>query len=355
MPTVTFSSASSHYTLVSNDFLLHHMPQANGAYVKVYLFFLCHSQQPESSLSTAEAAKSLHMIESDVLEALYYWEKEGLLQIREIDGRMELHFLSGSIPPTPDDGIKEPVSSPQNAAAKVIRVEQKPTYSPDELSIYGRDPQIQHLFSSAAASLGQILSQPNLSTLYSFYDYYRLPLDVIEFLIHYCVRNGHRDLRYMERVAQDWADHDIHSAQQAQDYVQRLDVYRPLLKTMGIHRYPTDEDCRTLDRLQQQYQMPTEMMMEACRRTQKRAKTPSFRYLEGILADWHKQGVHTMAALGQADTLYEQKAASAREHPSQRSVNPRSKNKFLNYTQRNDIDYDQLEKELAQFPYSDSL
>ena len=62
-----------------------------------------------------------------------------------------------------------------------------------------------------------------------------------------------------------------------------------------------------------------------------------------------------MAALGQADTLYEQKAASDREHPSQRSVNPRSKNKFLNYTQRNDIDYDQLEKELAQFPYSDSL
>lgn len=211
---------------------------------------------------------------------------------------MELHFLSGSVPPTPDDGVKEPAPSSPDTAAKVIRVEQKPTYSPDELSIYGRDPQIQHLFSSAAASLGQILSQPNLSTLYSFYDYYRLPLDVIEFLIHYCVRNGHRDLRYMERVAQDWADHDIHSAQQAQDYVQRLDVYRPLLKTMGIHRYPTDEDCRTLDRLQQQYQMSTEMLMEACRRTQKRAKTPSFRYLEGILADWHKQGVHTMEALG---------------------------------------------------------
>ena len=138
MPTVTFSSASSHYTLVSNDFLLRHMPQANGAYVKVYLFFLCHSQQPESSLSTAEAAKSLHMIESDVLEALYYWEKEGLLQIREIDGSMELHFLSGSVPPTPDDGMKEPVPSPQNTAAKVIRVEQKPTYSPRLLRPWDR-------------------------------------------------------------------------------------------------------------------------------------------------------------------------------------------------------------------------
>ena len=86
--------------------------------------------------------------------------------------------------------------------------------------------------------------------------------------------------------------------------------------------------------------------MEACRRTQKRAKTPSFRYLEGILADWHKQGGHTMEALGQADTLYEQKAASDREYPSQRPSSTRSKNKVLNYT---------LEKELAQFPYSDSL
>lgn len=62
-----------------------------------------------------------------------------------------------------------------------------------------------------------------------------------------------------------------------------------------------------------------------------------------------------MEALGQADTLYEQKAASDREYPSQRPSSTRSKNKFLNYTQRRDIDYDQLEKELAQFPYSDSL
>ena len=47
MPTVTFSACSSPYTLVSNAFLLRHMPQANGAYVKVYLFFLCHSQTPQ--------------------------------------------------------------------------------------------------------------------------------------------------------------------------------------------------------------------------------------------------------------------------------------------------------------------
>lgn len=348
MPTVTFSACSSPYTLVSNAFLLRHMPQANGAYVKVYLFFLCHSQTPQGGLTTSEAAETLHMIESDVLEGLRYWEKEGLVQIREKEGSMEISFSEGSVPPPPS-GV------PEKAPAKVIRVEQKPTYSPDELSIYGRDPQIQHLFSSAAASLGQILSQPNLSTLYSFYDYYRLPLDVIEFLIHYCVRGGHRDLRYIERVAQDWADHDIRSARQAQDYVQRLDVYRPLLKAMGLNRYPTDEDCRSLDRLQQQYQMPEEMMMEACRRTQIRAKTPSFRYLEGILSDWHKHGVHTRQELEKADSAYEQKAASDREHPSRRAANGRSQNSFLNYTQRSDMDYDQLEKELTQFTYGDPV
>ncbi|MBQ7915809.1 MAG: DnaD domain protein [Firmicutes bacterium] len=350
MPVISFSpSVRSSYTPVSDTFLLQYMPAANGAYVKVYLYFLHYSMHPGASITSRSAADTLFMIESDVLEALRYWQEKGLLRLVHRGDSVELLFLDGTTPP-PSGGEPKPtpeVRPSASPAAKVIRVEQKPTYSPDELSIYSREPQIQHLFSIASQYLGQVLSQPNLSTLYSFYDYYRLPLDVIEYLIQYCVRNGHRDLRYMERVVQDWADQGIQNVAQAQMYIKRLDVYRPIMKTLGLGRYPTDDDCSTFDRWISQYQMSMEMILEACRRTMDRIKTPSFPYVEGILSDWHAKGVHTLTALQGADTAYEQQqAALSKEGPS-RTKAPRTKNAFLNYTQRSDVDYDELEQELA--------
>ena len=60
MPAITFSSpVCPRYTPVSDTFILQYMPSANGAYVKVYLYFLHHSLRPAVSLSTKEAAQSL--------------------------------------------------------------------------------------------------------------------------------------------------------------------------------------------------------------------------------------------------------------------------------------------------------
>ena len=152
----------------------------------------------------------------------------------------------------------------------------------------------------------------------------------------------------MERVAQDWSDQSIQTLEQAQMYVKRLDVYRPVLKTLGLNRYPSDEDCSTIDRWLAQYQMPMELLLEACRRTRKRTNAPNFRYVEGILADWHVKNVHSATELAASDTAYEKSAAAAKERPSRTGAKP--KNAFMNYTQRDDIDYDELEKELAQHP-----
>ena len=346
MPAISFApSPFSSYTPVSDTFLTQYMPSANGTYVKVYLYFLHCSLHSDATLTTTAAASTLHMIESDVLEALRSWENCGLLRIGGSRDNLELQFLNGT-EPTPPDPVKEEV--PQPTFSKVIRVEQKPTYSPDELSLYSRDAQIQRLFSTASEYLGQVLSQPNLSTLYSFYDYYRLPLDVIEYLIGYCVRNGHRDLRYMERVVQDWSDHGISSLAEAQLYIKRLDIYRPILKTLGVSRYPSDTDCATIDRWMNQYQMNLEMLLEACRRTRTRTNSPSFSYTEGILSDWHSKGVHTTTELKALDEAYEQ---SIPQTAPSRSKTARNKNAFLNYTQRNDVNYDALEQELSDLSY----
>ena len=126
------------------------------------------------------------------------------------------------------------------------------------------------------------------------------------------------------------------------------DIYRPILKTLGVNRYPSDTDCATIDRWMNQYQMNLEMLLEACRRTRTRTNSPSFSYTEGILSDWHSKGVHTTTQLKALDEAYQQ---SIPQTAPSRSKTSRNKNAFLNYTQRNDVNYDALEQELSDLSY----
>ena len=295
MPDISFLKQNHRScTPIPDDFILRHMPAANGAYVKVYLYIYYHFLNASQDFTTKSASQALNLIESDVLEALYYWASEGVLKLDAEDDQLTVSFPSLTSPePNPPAPKKEEPETPP--VSKVVRVEHKPSYTPEELAIYQNNPQIQRLFSMASEALGEILSFPNLSLLYSFYDYYRLPTDVIEYLVAYCVSNGNRSLRYMEKVAQDWADRGITSLEKAQEHTKRFQVYRPIMKALGITgRNPSETDIRTMDRWVEQYRLPMELILEACRRTVAKTGQASFHYAEGILADWHSKQIHTL-------------------------------------------------------------
>ena len=56
-------------TLVANDFIDHYMVQANGEFVKVYLFLLRHLDNAGSSLTVSAVADCLNNTENDILRA----------------------------------------------------------------------------------------------------------------------------------------------------------------------------------------------------------------------------------------------------------------------------------------------
>ena len=72
----------SNITLVENEFIDHYMAKANGEYVKVYLLLLRHINNPGSSLSISKIADCLENTEGDIIRALKYWEKTGLLTLK---------------------------------------------------------------------------------------------------------------------------------------------------------------------------------------------------------------------------------------------------------------------------------
>ena len=55
------------------------MPEANGEYVKVYLLLLRCQASPNRELTISGIADILDDTEKDVIRALKYWKKQGLL------------------------------------------------------------------------------------------------------------------------------------------------------------------------------------------------------------------------------------------------------------------------------------
>ena len=115
-------------TLVTNDFIDNYMIQANGEFVKVYLFLLRHLDDPCSSLTISTIADCLNNTENDILRAFRFWESEGLLSLeKDEEGRIigiELE-RTPSIAPRKVTALK---SAP--SAAKPTARERKPTAQP---------------------------------------------------------------------------------------------------------------------------------------------------------------------------------------------------------------------------------
>ena len=70
------------YTLISNYFLDVCMPQANGEFVKVYLYLLRNATGVSASLELSSIADIFNCTENDVLRALKYWHKSGVLDLK---------------------------------------------------------------------------------------------------------------------------------------------------------------------------------------------------------------------------------------------------------------------------------
>ncbi len=366
---------------VAESFFTRWMPAANGSYVKVYLHLLYLSVRGGGSFSSRQAADRLYMSESEVLEALRYWEEKGLLRVQKNDENVSLSLclpadeptssvpeaaplpvsaassvisvrgLQGDAPSVSVPADTEPaVSKPVPAPDAPVVVETRPSYSPSELAVYSRDPQVAGLFRHAAELKASPLSLSWQSSLYSLYDYYRLPIEVLDYLLDYCAANKKLSANYLEAVARNWADQEIDTVEKADAYVKRMDVYVPYLRAMGItNRYPSAKDAEIFFQWDDKYHFPGELYLEACRKS--KGKGDPFTYADKILDRWYRSGVHTLAAVRAEDKAHREEAENKQKSASAAATDSgRKKNFFNDYTHGPQVDYDALERRLTENP-----
>ena len=220
-------------TCVPNIFIDDFMKDANGEYVKIYLFLLRCLGRDDFDFSLTEVADRLEHTEKDVMRAFTYWEKVGLLRLEytsnnELSGicLVDVQGHDQAIKPvvttTFTSEIKEPIISSINTVSTINTVEPvakastsdsntKPIYSPDELDAFTSMSEVEDLTFTSEYYLGRPLSTSETNSLLYWYDSLKMPTDLIQYLIEYCISNGHKSFHYMDTVARNWADDGIHT------------------------------------------------------------------------------------------------------------------------------------------------
>lgn len=209
MAKISFKKNNNFTVSVPSAFIETYMPKANGSFVKVYLYGLMCSLLPNIDVTNKDIAHSLDMLESDVHKAWKYWENEGIVKLNNYNDNVHIEFLD--------------ITRVKNSKTSNI-TQSKPNYHPKELDIYiNNNSQISFLFKVAQEKLGKLLSPNDSSTLFGFYDWLRLPVEVIIMLLEYCASMDKRNMRYIEKIAIDWADRGINSVEKAEALLKEIE------------------------------------------------------------------------------------------------------------------------------------
>lgn len=318
-------------TIVENDFIDHHMAKANGEYVKVYLLLLRHLHADNHALSISVLADYLECTEKDVLRAFKHWSKVGLLKI-DYDDAGNICGLSIGNDMTPSEPKTAPVVT-STPPAKEAKSKSKETQA-----------ELRQLYFVIEQYIGKPLSASELKKINFFFDTLNFSIDLIEYLIEYCVENGHRSFHYIESVALAWSDSGIKTVEEAK---MNTSTYTKncfsILNAFGIKgRGPAPAEVTFIKKWTSEYGFSLELILEACNRTINNTHKADFKYADSILANWLAKGVYDLNGVAQVDAAY-QKEKIAKKHSTTKV--PVTTNRFNNFEGRS-YDMTSLEQQL---------
>lgn len=323
-------------TLLDNEFIDQYMLKANGEYVKVYIFLLRHINTPSVSLSISQIADSLEHTEGDIVRALKYWEKEGLLTLEYNEDGQVIGLEMGKVPnarPEPAVPDKTPEVS-------------EDTPKPSVTSVKNRKELKQVLF-IAEQYLQKTLSRTDVDAITYFYETLGFSVDLIEYLIEYCVENGHRSIHYIQKVALSWSEANIKTVEEARSTsaIYNKTCYS-ILNAFGIKgRSAAAPEVELIRKWTEVDGFDLSIILEACNRTISAIHQPSFEYADKILSNWRAKKVHTLNDIKTLDSAFEQQKTARKPAESAPALQQKN-SKFRNFEERSYCDIDKLTKEL---------
>ncbi|MBP9996024.1 MAG: DnaD domain protein [Lachnospiraceae bacterium] len=227
-------------TALSNIFIDEYLAEANDAQIKVYLY-LIRMTNANRPTNISDIADRFNHTEKDVCRSLRYWERKGLLSldydenggivgIRLFDpsnvNRKVSHVRNNSFTPVmnviPEIHSVAQVSIPTPVSVPATTFT-KPSYSLNELKAFKEREDSASLIFIAEQYLKKTLAANDIRSIMFYSDELHFSVELIDFLIQFCVERNKSSFAYMDKVAIDWAENDISTVKQAKAYCSRFD------------------------------------------------------------------------------------------------------------------------------------
>lgn len=192
------------YVPVSSYFIENFLKDANGVFLKVYLYAL-NLAVKGVEIYTVTIASELNLLESDVIQAFTYWKSTGM--IVEDSGVVEFCGKPMSIlaDESPLSGASDAVQENDSATGK--------RYDSVEIAEkISKNQSLSELVLLAQELLSKPLTQAELETMYWFFDELHYSPESILLILDYCISKGKRNFKYIEKVAVAWHEQGLVTA-----------------------------------------------------------------------------------------------------------------------------------------------
>lgn len=335
-------------TVISNAFIEHFMLDANGSYVKVYLYLSKCIQSGAIDISIPFLADKTDSTERDIIRALQHWEKKGLIKIT-LDNVTEQ--ISSIQMLNPDDVYQAAKSASyiDDTAEDIASTSQIPFSSKEKKSdsvnsVSVSAEQRKELaanqdFQFALQAIQSFLERPFKSNEIELISYLYGTLHFSsELLIHlydYCISLGKSNSNYIQAVALSWHEQGVKSPEDAKKVTTDYNTaYTAISKALGLGRPLAIIEKQFVERWQKEWMIDLSVIIEACNRTMLKIQKADFKYIEGILDNWHKSGIKTLLDVEKADEIYA-KHKSEKSNNSQKNYRYNANNSGGSYIKKN--------------------
>lgn len=358
-------------TRISNTFIQTYMAAANGSYVKLYLYLQMLCQHPDNSYAQTvretTAVKVLADImectEGDVLRALRYWKKQGLLEWTEQEGEIcEIKLIAPGAPsagmphkmPGADIPQAEKISIPSSftrsaqppADTSSYTVPEKQTYTPLQAEALRKDIEIDKAIHQVESLLGEPVSPAHLQLILYLMCDIGFSADLLATLYETALHKGKKKPNYIEAIGISWASQGIRTPEEARSEASAFSGrYALVSRELGFTEALPPVSREIIDSWNN-YGFSDDMIKEACRRAAGHAGSgpKGLTYASKILKSWNENNICTPEELAKNDESFQRR----KKNTAPKTIPAR--NKFQNFPQRvyTSKDYASLEKRLLQ-------
>ena len=262
-------------------FVSNHLTNANGDYVKLYLYCMFISKH-NGDISPLDLSKKLSLPLSTVEQGLKYWEENGVMTRKQKNyilndlKQQEIGKLyTPKLTSLPEDAVKNTSKNVQRT--KIINA-------------------INSMFFQG------VMSPTWYTDIDTLFAKYKFDEDVVYSLFQYCFDRQALHRKYLFTVADAWAQSGIVTMEDVDNYYSQFEktnqMKKSIGKKLGFVRNLSEYEEAYVNKWVNDFNYPLDIIEIALKKTTSKTN-PSFDYIDKILTDWHERKLNSVSDINE--------------------------------------------------------